>query len=410
MELVLLKSGLVDRKHFLTLVNYINLKGDRYSREFKMLFKFIGDYYSRDNEAQYVATDVLKEQISVSLDNEKHVVRFHEMIDRALNQESSDNNVVATIILAKEHEIGLAIATALANGSDPKKIDELIREREVIRSATSLSDLEGGDQAEVIEHIDLDAITQARLDRGNLLEVYPRSINSRLDGGVEGGDHIILFGQTEIGKSAFSIQIASGFAYQGAPGLYIINEDKTSRIAQRIGSCLSGMDKYAMMNDPAAAQAKAMERGMGNIRVIGLAPGSLAQVEGLVEKYQPRWIIVDQLRNLHTGTKNNRVVQLEEAATGMRNILKAANCVGVSVTQAGASADNKIFLDVGDVDFSNVGIPAQADVMIGVGADERMKLSNERGISLPKNKLSGDHAQFITRLVPQLSQVRDVGA
>jgi predicted lactoylglutathione lyase len=406
-ELLLLKSGLADRKNYLTLVNYLNLKGERYSREFKYLFKFIGDYYSRDPDTLHVAPAVLKEQIAVSLDNDKHVLRFHDMIDRAVGQESSDNNVVATILLAKEHEVGIAIATAIANGSDASKIDELIKERERIRASTSLSDLENSEEAEVIENIDIDSLIQQRLARGNLLEVYPSVINDRLDGGVEGGDHIILFGQTEIGKSAFSIQIASGFAYQGASGLYLINEDKTSRIAQRFASCLSGMDKHAMMNDPARAQARANERGMGNIRVIGITPGSLTQIEALVEKYAPRWVVLDQLRNINTGTRNNKVVQLDEAAGGMRNIYKAANCVGVSVTQAGASADNKIYLDVGDVDFSNVGIPAAADVMIGIGADERMKTSNERGVSLPKNKLSGEHAEMIVRIVPQLSQVRN---
>jgi hypothetical protein len=89
--------------------------------------------------------------------------------------------------------------------------------------------------------------------------------------------------------------------------------------------------------------------------------------------------------------------------------LKEHEVVGISVTQAGDSGQNKIFLEVGDVDFSNVGIPAQADLMIGVGADEKLKATNTRGISLPKNKLSGNHAQFYTQIVPTLSQVRDVG-
>ena len=48
-----------------------------------------------------------------------------------------------------------------------------------------------------------------------------------------------------------------------------------------------------------------------------------------------------------------------------------------------------------DVDSSKTGIPASADLMIGIGGDAVMKSNGTLGISLPKNKLSGLHDRFL---------------
>ena len=79
--------------------------------------------------------------------------------------------------------------------------------------------------------------------------------------------------------------------------------------------------------------------------------------------------------------------------------------VVVSVTQAGDSAHNKAALDLGDVDFSNTGIPAQADVMIGLGANQNHKDAGELVISLPKNKVSAIHEAFAVTTEPHLSKI-----
>lgn len=406
LELQLIKAGLSNRGDFLTILKYIS--PDKYQKELKYLLKFIHEYYQRDTSCTHVDLALLKAQIAEVTDNDKHITRFHELLDTANAVETSSGNVAALCIIARQHEVKVTLATALANDEAPEKIDAIMQEYNQLRAASSLGDLEAGEESEVIENINVEELTQARLQRGSLMELYPLSLNRRIDGGLEGGDHVVLFGPTEIGKSAFSINAAAGFAYQGFPGLYLINEDKTSRIASRLVSCLSGMDKYGVMNDPARAQRIADSRGLRNVRVIGLTPGSIRGVAALVEKYDPRWVVTDQMRNLITGTRNNRVVQLEETATGLRNIGKAANVAMVSVTQAGDSATNKIFLEVGDVDYSNVGIPSQADLMVGIGADAKLKGEGNRGLSLPKNKLSGDHAEFFVKLVDSLSQVRDL--
>ena len=56
----------------------------------------------------------------------------------------------------------------------------------------------------------------------------------------------------------------------------------------------------------------------------------------------------------------------------------------------------------------NTGIPAQADLMIGIGMDAALEAEGLRVFSLPKNKLSGRHENWPVRLIPQLSRVTSV--
>jgi hypothetical protein len=144
--------------------------------------------------------------------------------------------------------------------------------------------------------------------------------------------------------------------------------------------------------------------GLDNIMLVGLSPGTPRRIEEYIKKYRPRWIIIDQLRNIAMKS-DGRVNQLEAAATFAREMAKKYNCVVISVTQAGDSASNKEVLDMGDVDFSNTGIPAQADVMIGMGVNASLDSQNIRILALPKNKIGGVHDSFAVRINPFISRI-----
>jgi hypothetical protein len=60
---------------------------------------------------------------------------------------------------------------------------------------------------------------------------------------------------------------------------------------------------------------------------------------------------------------------------------------------------------MGDVDFSNTGIPAAVDLMMGLGADKSDLESNHRVVSFPKNKIGGDHTPTIIEIDPKRSLV-----
>jgi len=109
--------------------------------------------------------------------------------------------------------------------------------------------------------------------------------------------------------------------------------------------------------------------------------------------------------NVSVSKSESKSGSLEQAAKEARGLAKRNNTLVVSVTQAADSATGRIVLGRGDVHNSNIGIPGQVDLMLGIGADESMEQRGLREISLVKNKISGNHDHFTVRFNPVLSRV-----
>jgi hypothetical protein len=149
-------------------------------------------------------------------------------------------------------------------------------------------------------------------------------------------------------------------------------------------------------------------RGVDKFHIVEMSPGTFPRIAKLVDKYLPKVVVLDQLRNIDVKS-DNRTQALEKAATEARNLAKRAGVLVVSITQAGDSASGRRILTRGDVDGSNVGIPGQCDVMVGIGATEEEEQQGMRTISLPKNKLGGRHDHFTCNFDVQHSKVIEHG-
>ena len=208
----------------------------------------------------------------------------------------------------------------------------------------------------------------------------------------------------------FCINLAGGFLRDGYKVLYIENEDPDDVTISRLISRLSGLSIFELNEKPedfSKIQTKIEGMGYNNFLLKGLSPGTFSEIQGLIDRHKPDIVIINQLRNMWVGKSvaGNKVEQLERAATSARNLAKKNNILVVSVTQAGDSATDKLVLDMGDVDFSNTGIPSQMDLMIGIGVNEDFQRNNQRMISLPKNKLSGEHVYFPVVINPHICKV-----
>jgi hypothetical protein len=148
------------------------------------------------------------------------------------------------------------------------------------------------------------------------------------------------------------------------------------------------------------------ERGWKNIIFIPLNPGTPREIDRYLERYKPDGHAIDQIRNMTVGAET-RVNQLEMAATFNRNMGKKHNSVAFSITQAGDSAEGKLILTMGDIDFSNTGIPATADAMIMAGTNTEYNANNLRMFNLPKNKISAVHVNWPVKINQPLSRIED---
>lgn len=397
MESKLTKLMLDSRADYELVVQHINLKN--YSKEFSIIQGFIKDYYERDSKAQQVNVDLLTDLISASVQNEKHVERFKEFVEEALATDISAANVKEVVLQAKKQEMGNELAIAIVNG---KEHDALLKKYNEIMDFTDLDELlEKG--VEVYDASSLDDLIEHETDPASKLQVYPLAINERLDGGMQGSDHLTLIARPEMGKTGLILTMANGFARQGAVGIVFNNEERVTRLRLRALSCATGMTATEIRANPQAAKDIAEQMGYHNIIFVSMSPGTPRQIEAFVERYKAKWFIVDQLRHLAVKS-DTRTNQLEEAANAMRNIAKRYDAIAITVTQAGDSAQGKAVLDMGDVDSSNTGIPGACDVLLGIGATDQQVAQGIRVLSLSKNKIGGVHDSFPVRFNPAISK------
>lgn len=357
------------------------------------------EFYDTDKEASRVDVDWLKEYARTSFDSDKKFNEYVSFIDEVIGHEVSVSNVTALVIEQKRKDIANRLAVALVN--DSNEVESLMSQYQGMEGDTS------EDDEDVYHNVSISDSLDTVLDQSNLIKLPTRALNEVLEGGVVPGTHVVLGARPETGKTAMCISIMRAMAFQGLSGIYFGNEDPILQIAARAQMAFSGMTKEEIKAQPDVAQARLDDSNFEHVRLISINPGTPAMIRRYCRTYKPKWVIVDQIRNLYMGN-DNRVNQLEAAATEMRNIAKEFGVVMFSVTQAGDSAENKLVLGMGDIDYSNTGIPAQADLMVMIGVNQEFADQGMRMISLPKNKVSGKHLHFPIRLNGPLSRYEDV--
>lgn len=358
----------------------------------------MNEYYERDASAQSVDFEILRDMVNRRVPNPKHQETFARLLDGVEATDVSAVNVEHSILESRREAAGQELATVLLNGTSGAALDKAMEDYLSLRSQTVLEE----EQASEL----LNAPSVGELFKGesaDLIRLFPKSLNDRIGGGARRGHHIVVFARPEMGKTALVINLMAGFLRQNLRVLYVGNEEPIQDTVMRLVSRISGRRKDEVMANPDDAHDFAMRHGYGNLFIKRLSPGTVREIEDLVVEVKPDVLVVDQLRNVQV-KEDNFTRQLERAAQAVRSICGRHKVLGVSVTQAGDSATGKMVLDQGDVDSSNTGIPAQADLMIGLSAGKNDEQAGRRVISLPKNKLSGQHDFFAVGFDPTLSR------
>ena len=395
-----LSSIIKDRSAFDRIIKHVG--PEDFTEQGRMVFESVVDYYDNDSSSSSVDVELLGEAVArrVSADKHKHV--FKELVNSISMLQTSPANVVSDLLQTKLDVTGRQLASALLGGEN---CDELLREYQDILDSTGFDDGEEPEDDRI--GYSVEELVSANFGTDNLVRLAPLSLNRRLDGGVKPGHHVILFARPEMGKTMAVIEMMAGFVAQDLTVLYVGNEDPVADINMRIVNRLTGMTKLEVINKPKEADKIARTAGYENIILHSATPGTVREIRGLIEKYKPEVLILDQLRNVDM-KQDNYVLSLENAAKAARQFAKGHDLVCVSVTQAGDSAAGKAVLDMGDVDFSNTGIPSQADLMIGLGANDQHAKNGEIVYSLPKNKISGRHEFFACQVEPHLSKINPI--
>lgn len=399
-ERKLLASCIRSREAFERIQGHL-ARGD-VSDQGDIILSAVRDYYERDHDSSTVDPDLLRADVGRRVSSSKHQEMFANLIGEIVATEVSPANVVHDFIAVKREAAGAALASRLASGSGPDTVRPLLDEYIKWDTATQLEE----EDDEIHNGVTATELTTTIREEG-LIEVWPTSLNSRLDGGLLRGHHLLIFARPEMGKTLVVVNMMAGFCAQGLKTLYIGNEEPVEDTMLRVQSRLTGFTKAEILDDPEFTDQVLEERGYDLIYFKEAAPGTPSQIQRWIDAVQPDVLIIDQLRNLNVN-EEHFVQKLEKAASAARNLGKSNNCLVVSITQAGDSASGKAVLDMGDVDSSNTGIPAACDVMVGLGATADDEAINRRVLSLPKNKRSGRHEFFPVRIEPTISNIRSL--
>lgn len=367
----------------------------------RLVLNLASEYYEKDEKAGSVDRDVLLEVLKQRFEkSDKHRELYDDYVKQAFSMDVSSVNLVDLVLETKRHDVGNRLGAALLNKEKSAKIDELIEQYSNLAAVSKV------EEDEVYEGGSLDALLEQAFDPSNRIHLLPKSLDKMLEGKTKRGHHIVIAARPETGKTAISLSIARAVALQDLRVCIFGNEEPVADTRMRMASCLTGMTAEEIRDDKAKANQLLKEKNWHNIIFIPINPGTPREITRYLEKYKPDCFIVDQIRNMNVGGET-RVNQLEMAATFVRNAAKKFNALGVSITQAGDSAEGKLILTMGDIDFSNTGIPATADLMLMAGVDDNFNSQNLRMFNLPKNKISAKHAHWHVRINPTLSRIED---
>lgn len=390
----LLAACIVDRHAYDMLTMHIG------SQEFSPLgqhwLKQVEAYYTRDPEAKSCDPAILRQLGLQDMNNSQHRETLTDFYDNIPIIGASSQNILASVIEYQRQQTGLRLATAITspNVSEAEMRTLLEEYNELLRVGES--------GLNKIDYVDYDSLGEF-YEEGNRVPLFPRSLWKRklVGGGALPGQHIVVYGRPEQGKTMFCIFQAACMAAAGYKVLYLVNEETAKLHAARAACSMAGVPIHKFDEMHSTIIAKARKKGLDNIRFHHMEPGTFSEIEAAIIDCEPQVVFLDQLAGVELG-ESNPVRAMDLAARRFRTLIGAYGIVGISVAQAGDRTERHgqeppAYLSMADVYGSRTGLPAQADLMIGIGSDEDMRERSIRAISLPKNKLGGDHGGFPVR-------------
>lgn len=365
---------------------YDALQSDLDSGEFSEWGRYVvrqaAAFYGADPTTQSVDRGLLESALGRAIPNPKHLASALRYVGE-LPPAPSLANVVGEYRALRRHNVGLRLAACLASG-DTRGAEPLLADY------ARLGEQTGARGAKLtVEELE----EQTKLD--GAIKIVPKRLNELCKGRLMRGHHIVVFARPEVGKTGWTVNMASGFLKQGLKVLHGGNEEPVRDLQLRYLSRLSGTPLDTLYEPGAIRVAvEAAGAAYGRLAAVELVTGRMSELEGMVKRWKPDVVVVDQLRNLHMASHGNRTQELDEAARAVRDLAKNHNLVAVSITQAGDSAAEKLKLTMGDVDWSNTGIQAAADLLLGIGATEEFERLNKRWVEVLKNKIGGQKGGF----------------
>lgn len=261
----------------------------------------------------------------------------------------------------------------------------------------------------------LHLLLERQLEKGGIrwrLDCLNRSL-----GPLRKGDFGFIFKRPETGGTTLLASEVSFMASQvDGPILWFNNEEQSEKVLLRCYQAVLGCSiEYLHKNrDDSVAGFK---HGGGQ-KILLPSNGvnfTLADIEGYCVRYLPSLVVVDQLDKVKGFTEDRKDLEYGAIYRWARELAKRF-CPVIGVSQASASAENKMWLGMDDIAESKTAKAAEADWILGIGALDEQGKRGLRYFSICKNKLIGSqdtdetmrHGKMTVRIQPEIARYCDL--
>jgi replicative DNA helicase len=241
-----------------------------------------------------------------------------------------------------------------------------------------------------------------------------KTLNQML-GSLRRGDFGFIFKRPETGGTTLLASEVTFMATQSErPVLWVNNEEQGSKVKLRCYEAYFGQPLKALVKDWAFYQKEYLSKMGGRIKLYDKAFVTASEVERVCKKENPCLIIFDQIDKIKGFDADRYDLEMKATYQWSRELAKEYGPV-IGICQASASAENKQWLSMDDVDSSKTAKQGEADWMLGIGKQYKEGMENVRYFSAVKNKLVGDedtleemrHGKAPVIIIPQIARFAD---
>jgi replicative DNA helicase len=331
---------------------------------------------------------------------------IHELIDSIERQEEPSDDVVATALksmyrIKKADELA-RICLDISNNPSSSSL------KQVEKFMANVDEEQTQQESEAVTK-DVDEIVEALQEQGE----FKFNLNSlqRATNGIGRGNFMIIFARPDVGKTAFWVSLVAspnGFAWQEKKVSIFANEEPAIRTQMRLLNASSGLQRGNILNgsrDLAKQKWSTISPYIDNFDCVGK---TMDDLDEYCSTNDVDILIIDQLDKINvTGKYNATHEKLREVYTQSRELAKRHNILVIGMSQASAEAQGRSRVTFSTMENSKTGKAAEADIILGIGKEDEVENYLEdcvRFVTLSKNKLTGDHAEFEVILRPTISR------
>ena len=374
-----------DRNYFTKYYKYVNINYIKinYVNLYKM-FLIVNSYYNKNSNESISKVDLLLEYNTNYLLQDSERVELSDLLDRILTEDI--DNVTAITSLLEEHRrralAGDIARLALDVEEGSAKIDDLINK---------FSEFEHQEvEADVPEavNMELSDLYQAQIGTPGL-RWRLKWLNQSL-GSLRKGDFGFIFARPETGKTTFlASEITHMIQHTEGDIIWFNNEEQGKKVAIRCYQALLNVNSQQLFDNIDDNSKKYKEMTGGRLKIYDFEDSSTTgRIEQILKESNPALVIFDQIDKIKGFKADRNDLQLKQLYQWARELAKTYAPV-IAVSQAGGTAENKLWLTMDDVDSSKTAKQGEADWILGIGK-ETDNTSNMRYLNISKNKLLGD--------------------